>query len=73
MNRISRVLTASVCLLGIAAAQPAFACTPSRACGGPEDGYEVWCCGSTCNLYSYEVGAANGKLIRKSVDASTYC
>lgn len=64
---------AGVWLIALGLSQPAAACTPARRCGGPEAGYEVWCCGDTCNLYSYEVGAKNGKVVRKSVDPDTYC
>lgn len=52
---------------------PAQACEPAKRCGGELVGYEVWCCGDYCNVYSYEVGKRAGKLYQKNVNPDEFC
>ncbi len=59
--------------LALFAAEPLRACTPQKICGGEEAGYEVWCCGDQCNVYTYEPGKKNGRLAIKNVNPDSYC
>lgn len=73
MNLAKRVTALFFGLGLVLASVPSHACTPTKACGGAEEGYEVWCCGETCNVYTYEYGAAHGHIMQKNVNPGSYC